>query len=91
MSWYRIRDAWDDLVYAIEGAWKAIRRWEWWSPLLCFLLSIAIALTVTAVLSSYDVAKRQEQVQGQIELCLRAFEYTREQCEFIVRNGSLPR
>lgn len=48
--------------------------------------ALVIAVVIYAALYMFMVAYPQQQVQ----LCMRAFEYTRDQCSFMVRNRIAP-
>lgn len=54
-------------------------------------VSFALILLLIAVLAIILWQRMDQDRQQQLELCQRAFDYTHEQCEFIVRNRVMPR
>lgn len=65
-----------DLAYN-AGYWIGEHRVE---------IALCTALTLFAIAFTWLVLRTQAEYQEQIALCVRAFEYSRDQCEFIVRN-----
>lgn len=70
---------WDALAGGIAGTW------DWLSDhtidIVMFLFLAACAVSVIWISQKSATDHRQ-----QVDLCVRAFEYSRDQCEFIVSN-----
>ena len=75
----RADDAWDGVV----------RAFDWFGEhIIDLFFGTVLLLLVVAV--GYLVITYPQYQERQIQQCMRAFEYTHDQCEFMVRNHVAP-
>lgn len=73
---------------AVAQVYRDVRGWVSDNLELLLLLAL-IGITVAAIIGLWRYAA--DNTAEQIALCMRAFEYTRDQCEFIVKSRVMVR